>query len=375
MQDIAQRIARRLRRSPETIRYTIRRYDRAHPECAVFPDAADPIRPADRQVILEYFDRGMSVESIARRYARTRSSIYRVVGRQRAARLKALPIEYIPNPLFDHPDAEQIILTVLPREALAKAQETVAAGNNEKADDLLVARTPRDLPAYLHEIFRQPVMPHELEVDAFRRMNYLRCKAARLQAKLDPERATSSELAEIESLIVQANTIKNQLLQSSLRVAVHVARQHARPGAVRGGAGGAGRGGDLLELVSDANIWLMRAVDRFDFARGVKFSTYASYALMKNFARARSEHIAGRDEHLVTGQEEMLNQVGTREDIPDQLDALTAQAESAVGDGSVAGAGARVDPGAFRLGRNACAAESGAVGRKAGDHEIAGAAD
>ena len=322
MQEIAQRIGRRLRRSPETIRYTIRNYDRENPECAVFPNAADPIRPDDRQVILEYFDRGVSVESIAKRYSRTRSSIYRVVGQQRAARLKALPIEFVPNPLFDYPEADEIILTVLPREALAKAKATVAAGSNEKADDLLVARTPRDLPPYLQEVFRQPVMPQELEIDAFRRMNYLRCKASRLQAKLNSEAATSPELAEIESLIVQANTIKNQLLQSSLRVAVHVARQHMRP------SGGGGKGGaDVLELVSDANIWLMRAVDRFDFSRGVKFSTYASYALMKNFARDRSERIGKRDEHLVTGQEEILGQIGTLEDVPDQLDALAAQSD------------------------------------------------
>ena len=57
----------------------------------------------------------------------------------------------------------------------------------------------------------------------------------------------------------------------------------------------------------------MRAIEKFDFARGVKFSTYASYSIMKNFARGRIEHIAGRDRKLVTGQEEILSLVGDRE--------------------------------------------------------------
>ena len=43
----------------------------------------------------------------------------------------------------------------------------------------------------------------------------------------------------------------------------------------------------LFELISDGNMSLMRAVEKFDFARGSKFSTYASWAIMKNF---RAEH-------------------------------------------------------------------------------------
>ncbi len=315
LKEAARRIARKLHRSPETIRYTIRKHDRAHPEAALFPQMTDPIGLGDRARLIDLFDRGVSVRSLAQRYGRTRSSIYRVVSQTRAGRIKALPIEFIANPLFELPDADTIILEILPKEALLKAQQTVAEGTNAKAKDLLVARVPRNLSAEMNAVFNQPVMPQELEIDAFRRMNYLKCKAHSLQQRLDIYAARSTDLAEIEGLLNQAQAIKNQLVQSGLRVAVHVARKHQRPGL------------PLAELISDANIWLMMAVERFDFARSVKFSTYASYAIMKNFARGRVEHIARRDQRLVTGQEEVLGQIDNHDthSLSDQLDSATVQ--------------------------------------------------
>ena len=317
LKEAARRIARRLRRSPETIRYTIRKWDRAHPETAIFPDMTDPIAEADRAYLIDLFDRGLPVESLARRFGRSRGSIYRVVSQTRAERIKALPLEFVANPLFEHPDADTIILEVLPKEALAKAQQTVADGTNDKARDLLVARVPRNLPAALDGIFNEPVMPQELEIDAFRRMNYLKFKAQRLQQNLDVYAARSTDLAEIEGLLAQAQGIKNQLVQGNLRVAIHVARKHQRPGVA------------VAELISDANLWLMRAVERFDFSRSVKFSTYASYVIMKNFARRRVGQIAQRDQRLVTGQDELLGRLDNRDtqSAAEQIDSLHLQSE------------------------------------------------
>ncbi|HVS69851.1 MAG TPA: sigma-70 family RNA polymerase sigma factor [Phycisphaerae bacterium] len=323
IKEVSRRIGRRLNRSPETIRYTLRNYDREHPEAAIFPEgspfsgAAD--NPADRSAIIASFDSGAPLNAIAQRFSRTKAAISRVVTHERAARLKSAPIDFVPNPLFEHPDADNIILTLLPAEALAKAQATVAAGTNASASDVYMARMPRDLPPFLQDIFRQPVMPQELETDTFRRMNYLKWKAATLQAGLETESATPAALAQIETLMTQATDLKNQLVQANLRVAVHVARKHQRSGK------------PLLELVSDAAVWLMRAAEKFDFARGgagaahARFSTYASYAIMKNFARDRSDSLARRDASLVTGQEELINSLNTPE-APHPADHLDAAA-------------------------------------------------
>jgi RNA polymerase sigma factor (sigma-70 family) len=333
IKDISRRIARKLNRSPETVRYTIRNHDREHPETAIFPDGtSESLRPADRVAIVASFDNGTPVDCIAQRFCRTKTSIFRVVTQERAARLKSAPIDFVANPLFDHPDADNILLTLLPTEAVARAQATVLSGTNASASDVYMARTPRDLPAFLQDIFRQPVMPHEIETDAFRRMNYLKAKAAKLQAALDAETATPAELAEIEALLAQANEIKNQIVQSNLRVAVHVARKHQRPDR------------PLIELVSDAAVWLMRAAEKYDFARSgntptdattparahARFSTYASYAIMKNFARDRADGLTRRDASLLTGQDELLSTIGTPSDAPhpaDKLDAAALQSD------------------------------------------------
>jgi RNA polymerase sigma factor (sigma-70 family) len=148
-------------------------------------------------------------------------------------------------------------------------------------------------------------------------MNYLKYRAQKLQNALDVESATPTQVAEIETLLLQASEIKNLILQSNLRVAVHVARKHQRIGRA------------LMELVSDATIWLMRAVEKYDFARPARFSTYASYAIMKNFARDRAEQLTRRDQHMVTGQEEILAALGSRDDsaVGDQIDAANLQSD------------------------------------------------
>lgn len=316
MKNITFRLARHFRRSEETIRYTLRQFDQAHPEQAIFPNFNGPIRSGDRQIILDYFNQGWSVQKIAKRYAKARSSIYRVVSYQRAELLKSQPVNYIPNPLFELPEADQIILHQLPAEAQAAAAAHEAASPKKKDPDKSTttpetdAPIPKDWPAHFTEIFRQPVIPPEIELDLFRRMNYLKYKAAHLQQTLKSKQATSTQLAEIESCLSKAQSIKNQIIQANLRVAVFVARKHLRP--ANGTGPGSSAGAALTEMVSDAGIWLMRAVDLFDFSRNAKFSTYVSWAIAKNFARSRVEQISRRDRRMVTGQSERLDQLGAR---------------------------------------------------------------
>ncbi len=339
IKEISRIIARTLHRAPETIRYTLRRYDRDHPEAAIFSDSASPSRIPAPAAEPPAAPTPAAAPATAATCDPTQPSLFSDPPESASACAPGIPaaplapIEFIPNPLFDHPDAENIILRVLPAEALARAQSTVAAGSNAKSADVFISRIPRDLPPFLQEIFRQPVMPQELETDAFRRMNFLKHRAHQSQEQLSsaqspplprggrnvPEpgatalpqqtRAPSSaEEIEIPSdLLAQAAEIKNQILKSNLRVAVHVARKHARPGR------------PLMELVSDATLWLMRAIDTYDFARGssqstfagsapahARFSTYAGYSIMKNFARARADQLTRPDSNLLTGQHELL---------------------------------------------------------------------
>ena len=317
IKDLSRLIGQKLGRAPETIRYTIRKYDRDHPEAAVFPeilaDAAPPSAPAAPAPSTG----GLSLERITENYGTAPADTPTSPIQERARHLKATEISFMANPLFEHPDADNIILKVLPQEAVAKAQATVTAGTNPKAADVYMARLPRDLPAFLADVFRQPVMPEEIETDAFRRMNFLKYQASRLLAALDPAQASEETLMRIETLLSQAAALKNMILQGNLRVAVHVARKHQRPDR------------PLMELVSDATIWVMRAIDHFDYSRHTRFSTYAGYAIMKNFARDRAEQLTRRDTTMLTGQEEVLNAVGdpASDGVEEKIDAAVLQSD------------------------------------------------
>jgi RNA polymerase primary sigma factor len=77
--EISRRIAKRLGRSPETIRYTLKHYDAEHPETAVFPHASGPLTEDGKKQIFRNFRRGIPVERLAKQFCRTKASIYRIV--------------------------------------------------------------------------------------------------------------------------------------------------------------------------------------------------------------------------------------------------------------------------------------------------------
>ena len=98
-----------------------------------------------------------------------------------------------------------------------------------------------------------------------------------------------------ERLVEQANEVKNFLIRSNLRLVVSIAKKHMKPNA------------NFFEMVSDGNISLIRAIEKFDFERGFKFSTYASWAIMKNFARSIPAEYT-QLERFRTGNDEVFDQ-------------------------------------------------------------------
>ena len=81
---------------------------------------------------------------------------------------------------------------------------------------------------------------------------------------------------------------------------------------------------NFFELVSDGNISLIRASEKFDYARGNKFSTYASWAIMKNFARTIPDEHRRRDRFRTSQLETFSN---TEDSRSDQYEQETAQAQ------------------------------------------------
>jgi RNA polymerase primary sigma factor len=283
--EVTRRVARKLGRSAETIRYTIRNYDREHPDAPIFPDTSAPLSDLDRDLIYEAYVRGMSFRQLGRRFGRTRSTVYRIVKEMRARDLLAEKSEYVDSPEFHQAGSEGWILGQSLEELLPRPKG--ARG----------PRTPRDLPPYLQGLYRVPLLTKEQEVGLFRRYNYLKYRVATLKEGLDPATVKARDLRKVNDLRRQAMEVKNLLIQANLRLVVSIAKRHV------------GRMMNFFELVSDGNVSLMRAVEKFDYTKGNKFSTYASWAIIKNFARTIPEENYRLDRY-VTGRDEVLDTSG-----------------------------------------------------------------
>ncbi|RMF38971.1 MAG: sigma-70 family RNA polymerase sigma factor [Planctomycetota bacterium] len=281
LSEVARSVAQEMGRSPETIRYTIKNHDRVHPEQAVFPDARPELTEADRRAIYEQYQRGVPLASIGRQYGRSRISIARVVNEQRARAISELPLEYIPNEVFKRvtPEMEQEILGEMP-EAIIPPRKM---------------KPPSGLPTYLASLYEVPLLTREQEYHLFRKMNYLKYRASRLREMLDPAQPKAALMDEIERLYRESVAVKNKIVQANLRLVVSIAKRHMHSS------------DDFFALISDGNMSLFRAVEKFDYARGNKFSTYASWSIMKNFARSIPNEFKHRDRFRVIGDDAVFD--------------------------------------------------------------------
>ncbi len=84
--EVTRRIAKQMNRSVETIRYTLKQFDEKHPSNAIFPDHTGPLTPEAKGRIYQEYRRGTSVDVLAKRFGRTKTSIYRVVNEIRASK-------------------------------------------------------------------------------------------------------------------------------------------------------------------------------------------------------------------------------------------------------------------------------------------------
>ena len=226
------------------------------------------------------------MESIAKRYHRSKASIYRVILAQRAAHTMLLPLDCIPNALFDRRSAEEVVNQPFP-------------GLDEPSKRV---RRPAGLPAYLASLYEVPLLTREQEVWLFRKFNFLKHRAKKLRDQLDQEKPSTRLMDQIDAIYLEIVALKNRLVRSNLRLVVSIAKRRVAPG------------DSFFDLVSDGNMSLIRAVEKFDYARGNKFSTYASWAIMKNYSRTIPDEHKRRDRFRAADMEMLQTAADPRTD-------------------------------------------------------------
>ena len=288
MNEIAKQLAMELQRSPGTIRGTVKQYDQSHPESAIFPTNGAPLHEELRKKVFVLYQQGRSIDQISEQFERSSSTILRIVAMERYEHIHNLPLDHVSHPSFSKIRNLVSVLGPMPENA-ATAKK---------------ARVPSDLPSYLASLYEVPLLSREQEQHLFRKLNFAKYRANRLRSTLNAEQPQAKRMDEIEQLYDTAVATKNQIVRANLRLVVSIAKRHVGPQE------------NFFELVSDGNISLIRAAEKFDYGRGFKFSTYASWAIMKNFARSIPNEMKQRD-RFRTSNDELF--AATQENRADRL--------------------------------------------------------
>ncbi|MCX4880621.1 MULTISPECIES: RNA polymerase sigma factor [unclassified Streptomyces] len=203
-----------------------------------------------------------------------------------------------------------------PAEALETAEDPEPVAPRARAAD--TAGPSSDLfRQYLREIGRIALLTAAEEVELARRVEAGLFAEERLGSAPDLD----SQLAlDLDRLVVMGRMAKRRLIEANLRLVVSVAKRYV------------GRGLTMLDLVQEGNLGLIRAVEKFDYARGYKFSTYATWWIRQAMSRALADqartirvpvHVVELINRVVRVQRRMLQERGyepTPEEVADHLE-------------------------------------------------------
>jgi RNA polymerase primary sigma factor len=206
--------------------------------------------------------------------------------------------------------------TIKEDEKEAESQSFVvstADDTDEPEQQVMVAGATADpVKDYLKQIGKVPLLNAELEVEL----------ATRIEAGLFAEEklAKGTKLSpklqeELEWIAEDGRRAKNHLLEANLRLVVSLAKRYT------------GRGMLFLDLIQEGNLGLIRAVEKFDYTKGYKFSTYATWWIRQAITRAMADqartiripvHMVEVINKLARVQRQMLQDLG-REPTPEEL--------------------------------------------------------
>lgn len=199
---------------------------------------------------------------------------------ERAHEIIATEISYIDNPSFRSKGASKTILGASLNAGLKSVEPAMSKrGSN------------RGLPAYFATLYDNPLLSFEEEQDLFRRMNYLRYRANLVRVSLDPDSPDEEQIAEYDSLIAKAEKYREKLVRCNLRLVVSIARRFAEDRV------------HLEDLISEGHLALLNAVDKFDYDRGFRFSTYATHAVQRTYFRSLKRRSRDRARLSTVGHE------------------------------------------------------------------------
>ncbi len=220
------------------------------------------------------------------------------------------------------PEAMDAVLRVINDEGieivdagdeLASAEEKDEA-RLRKEEELALKASPSNDPVrmYLKEIGKVALLTAEEEVDLAKRIEAGLFASEKL---VTMPRVSASLRRDLEAIEYDGTVAKRRLVEANLRLVVSIAKRYV------------GRGMLFLDLIQEGNLGLIRAVEKFDYTKGYKFSTYATWWIRQAITRAMADqartiripvHMVEIINKLARVQRQMLQDLG-REPTPEEL--------------------------------------------------------
>ena len=189
------------------------------------------------------------------------------------------------------------------------------ASRRKRAEEELAMKTPTSDPVrmYLKEIGKVPLLTAEEEVDLAKRIEAGLFASEKIQS---PSKKIADKLRrELEAIERDGQIAKRKLVEANLRLVVSIAKRYV------------GRGMLFLDLIQEGNLGLIRAVEKFDYTKGYKFSTYATWWIRQAITRAIADqartiripvHMVETINKLIRIQRQLLQDLG-REPTPEEI--------------------------------------------------------
>ncbi|KAA5543282.1 sigma-70 family RNA polymerase sigma factor [Roseiconus nitratireducens] len=215
--------------------------------------------------------------------------------RTRTKRRLREEIAFIANDDFRDPELGKAIFEESLELAPRQASLGVAA----------IRRSGIDMPIHLGRLCEAPLLKPDQERMLFQRMNYLLQQAAIHRSLLNPARPSRVRLELIDRLLALAAWHRDRIVEANLRLVFSIVKKFVNPN------------NNFDDLLSDGIVALIRAVEKFDFDRGFRFSTYATQVIRRNSYRT-----------VVVKQQERQKTVGGLQDM--EIDLTDEGRESAI---------------------------------------------
>jgi RNA polymerase primary sigma factor len=229
-------------------------------------------------------------------------------------------------------DLEDVVVDE-PAEVVAEAEADAQADaddfewDDEESEALKQARRDAELTAsadsvraYLKQIGKVPLLNAEQEVELAKRIEAGLYAGERLRAADEgEEKLVTTMHRDLSWISRDGERAKNHLLEANLRLVVSLAKRYT------------GRGMAFLDLIQEGNLGLIRAVEKFDYTKGYKFSTYATWWIRQAITRAMADqartiripvHMVEQVNRMVRARRDLATALGREPSIAEIAGAL-----------------------------------------------------